>query len=71
MAPMFGATLLCTDEGCAEVVDVLVGSLEELEELVCDGCGCCSQVLAVWEVAPARLPLRLVRGERSRLPRAA
>jgi hypothetical protein len=67
---MFGATLLCTDEGCAEVVDVVVGSLDELEALVCDGCGCCSQVLAVWEVSPAR-PLRLVRAERLRLPRAA
>jgi len=68
---MFGATLLCTDEGCAEIVDVVVSSLDELETLVCEGCGCCSQVLAVWEVPVTRPPLRLVRGEPARFPRAA
>jgi hypothetical protein len=68
---MYGATLLCTDGGCAEIVDVVVGSLEELEHLVCEGCGCCSEVLSVWEVEPARRALRLVPRAPDSLQRAA
>ena len=71
MGHMFGATLLCTDEDCAELVEVVVESLDELEAIVCEGCGCCSQVLSVWEVEPAQSALRLVRPAPERLQRAA
>ena len=47
---MIGAELICTDESCAVTVDVAVSSLEDLELLACDDCGCTTQVLAVWEV---------------------
>jgi len=59
---MIGAALICSDESCAEAVEVLV-SLQELDHLVCDGCECTLSVLAVWEVAVPRaagtvVPLR-------------
>ena len=50
---MIGAALICSDESCAEIVEV-VASLEELDHLVCDGCECTLTVLAVWEVAVPR-----------------
>jgi hypothetical protein len=46
---MIEATLICSDEACAETVEV-VTTLEELDYLVCHGCECTLTVLAVWEV---------------------
>jgi hypothetical protein len=46
---MIGAALICSDESCAETVEV-VASFEELDHLVCDGCECTLTVLAVWEI---------------------
>ena len=62
---MFGVDLICSDEACASVTETVVASLDELDLLACDGCGCTLQSLAIWEVvelrpAPARgdyLPL--------------
>jgi hypothetical protein len=66
---MFHVTLICSDEDCAVEIEAW-GELEELELLVCDGCDCVMQVIAVSEAAPelaavAQLPAR------GRLPRAA
>jgi len=46
---MIGVALICSDEDCAETVEVVV-SLEELDYLTCHGCECTLTVLAVWEV---------------------
>lgn len=51
---MIGAELICTDESCAVRVDVTVESLDHLELLACDDCGCTTQVLAVWDVVELR-----------------
>ena len=59
---MFLAELICSDENCGAAIEA-VGSPDELELLVCDGCGCCMQVVAVsaWEpaVPTIRPPLLL------------
>lgn len=51
---MFGIELICSDESCAEVTEVVVSSLEEVDALVCDSCGCTLQSLAVWDVVELR-----------------
>ena len=53
---MFLATLICSDESCAEEVERTVGHLVELDTALCD-CGCTLVVLAIDEWAPARLAL--------------
>jgi hypothetical protein len=49
---MFHVSLICSDEGCAAEVQAW-GELDAVELLVCDGCGCLLQVIAVSEAAPA------------------
>jgi len=49
---MFHVSLICSDEGCAAEVQAW-GELDDVELLVCDGCGCLLQVVAVGEAAPA------------------
>ena len=46
------ATLICSDEACAEELNAVVDDLDALERLACD-CGCTFQVLAIdeWEAA--------------------
>ena len=59
---MFLAELICSDEDCGETIEAIV-SPDELELLVCDGCGCCLQTVAVsaWEPAvPAIRPVLLL-----------
>ena len=51
---MIGAEIICTDESCAVTVDVAVESLDDLDLLACDDCGCVTQALAVWEVVELR-----------------
>lgn len=51
---MIEAEIVCSDEGCAVTADVLADSLEELELVVCDDCGCVAQVLSVSEVVELR-----------------
>ena len=62
---MIGAEIICTDESCAVTIEVVVDSLEDLDLLACDDCGCTMQTLAVWEVVDLRpaapvTPLRRV-----------
>jgi hypothetical protein len=51
---MFGAEIICSDEHCAVTVDVVAESAEAFASIACDGCGCATQVLAVWEVIELR-----------------
>jgi len=69
---MIGAALICSDESCAETVEVLV-SLQELDHLVCDGCECTLTVLAVWEIGDRMVPGSVValRPRRGNLRQAA
>jgi hypothetical protein len=55
---MFGVELICSDEACAEIAEVDVFSLAELDVLVCDGCGCTLQTLHVWNVTELRPSVR-------------
>ena len=66
---MFHAILICSDEACAEEVDAW-GELEELDLLVCEGCGCVLQVLSVSTPAPAPTAVPQLR-RRVELARAA
>ena len=69
---VIGATLICSDEACAEAIDV-VATLEELDHLVCHGCECTLTVLAVWEVEDPMAACSVValRPRRVELPLAA
>jgi hypothetical protein len=67
---MFHVTLICSDEDCAVEIEAW-GDLAELELLVCDGCDCMMQVIAVSEAAPAELATVAHLPARVRLPRAA
>ncbi len=66
---MLIAELLCSDEGCAVTIEVVVESLEELEVLVCEQCKCTLQTLSVSnaELVELKRPAVLLRD----LPRAA
>ena len=44
--PMFTALLTCSDEDCQEL-GAFVGSLEAADDVLCEGCGCLMQVVAV------------------------
>jgi hypothetical protein len=44
MTSMWLARLVCSDESCAQELDVYAARLEELERLGCD-CGCAMQIL--------------------------
>jgi hypothetical protein len=57
---MLGIEIICSDEACAEVSEVVIASLDALEVLTCEGCGCVVQPLAVWEVVEIELPARSV-----------
>ena len=54
---MFLAELICSDEDCGAAIEA-VGSADELELVVCDGCGCCMQVVAISAWEPAVLAVR-------------
>jgi hypothetical protein len=43
---MFTAHLTCSDEDCLEVA-AFAGSLEAADHVLCEGCGCLMQVVAV------------------------
>jgi hypothetical protein len=62
-AMLLGADLICSDEACAESAEAIVFSLGELDVLVCDGCGCTLELLALWEVEElrARVPADALR----------
>ena len=43
---MFTTLLTCSDEDCDEI-GAFVGSLDAAEAVVCDGCGCLMQIVAI------------------------
>lgn len=43
---MFTAILICSDDLC-DHADEFVGTLETMESVLCEGCGCLMQVIAV------------------------
>ena len=47
--PVFVVTLTCSDRDCALEVVESVSRLEEVELLVCEGCGCCLQAVGFAE----------------------
>jgi hypothetical protein len=53
MARVLLATLMCTDGDCTEEVEVY-GTPEELDALVCEGCGCTLLAIAWCEATPVR-----------------
>jgi hypothetical protein len=44
--PMFTSLLTCSDEDCLELA-TFAGSLEAADDVLCEGCGCLMQVVAV------------------------
>lgn len=68
---MIGAEIICTDESCAVTIDIVVESLDELELLACDDCGCTVQVLATWDVVELRPAAPVVSLRRTTRPLAA
>ena len=44
--PMFTVLLTCSDEVC-DHADAFVGTLDDAEAVLCEGCGCLMQVIAV------------------------
>ena len=44
--PMFTSLLTCSDEDCLELV-AFAGPLEEADDVLCEGCGCLMQVIAI------------------------
>jgi heterodisulfide reductase subunit A-like polyferredoxin len=55
---MLAVTLTCSDQGCDLEVIELVESLEQVELLVCEGCGCCLQAVGYAEAEEGRLVAR-------------
>jgi hypothetical protein len=59
LAAVLIATLICSDEACAEELDLVADDLDALDALdvaACD-CGCTLVVLSVSDWSPAELPL--------------
>jgi hypothetical protein len=67
---MLCATLICTDSACAEEFEAW-GELDDLEALLCEGCGCVLQVIAVSEVSSATVTELPPRAQHVRLCDAA
>jgi hypothetical protein len=44
--PMFTSLLTCSDEDCTELA-AFDGSLEAAGDVLCEGCGCLMQVVAI------------------------
>ncbi|HEV7753251.1 MAG TPA: hypothetical protein VGO71_17010 [Baekduia sp.] len=53
---MLFATLICSDQDCAQEHDVVADDLDALDAAACD-CGCTLVVLAISDWSPAELPL--------------
>jgi len=51
---MLVVTLTCSDQGCDHEVVEAVWSHEQVELMVCDGCGCCLQAIAYAEAEEVR-----------------
>jgi hypothetical protein len=46
---MFIVHVTCSDQGCAEEIEAVVGTLDEIDDLVCE-CGCGTVLVSVAEL---------------------
>ena len=67
---MLYATLICTDSACAEEIEAW-GELDDFDVLLCEGCGCVLQVIALSEVSAATVTELPRRAPRLRMRDAA
>ena len=51
---MFGVQLICSDERCDHVLETAVWTLDQADDLLCEGCDCLLQLVSVWESQEAR-----------------
>ena len=51
---MLSVTLVCSDTDCDHEVVEVVWSLDQLELMVCEGCGCCLQAVGYAESVEVR-----------------
>jgi hypothetical protein len=56
--PMLAVTLVCSDNDCDHEVVEVVWSFDQLELMVCDGCGCCLQAVGFAEAVEVRPTIR-------------
>jgi hypothetical protein len=56
LAAVLIATLICSDEACAEELDLVADDLDALDAAICD-CGCTLVMLSVSDWSRAELPL--------------
>ena len=52
--PMLAVTLVCSDQGCDHEIVEVVWSRDQVELMVCDGCGCCLQAVGYAEAVEVR-----------------
>jgi hypothetical protein len=52
---MWVIDLVCSDDDCAEEIEILVADLDDVDRYVC-ACGCCLLSIAVAEAVEVRLP---------------
>ncbi len=67
---MLYATLICTDDACAEEFEGW-GEADEFEDMLCDGCGCTLVPLAFCEASVATIALLPLRTPHVQLRNAA
>jgi hypothetical protein len=69
---VFLAEVICSDDGC-DLVSEAIGVVHEFELLVCEGCGCCLQLVALSAYEAVELGARMAVEPyaRSALARAA
>jgi len=51
---MLAVTLTCSDSDCDHEVVEVVWSLEQVDLMVCDGCGCCLQAVGYEDAVEVR-----------------
>ena len=57
---MFIVHLTCSNQRCAEELEAVVETLEEIDAVCCE-CGCCTALLTVAELDTSSPPLELRR----------
>jgi heterodisulfide reductase subunit A-like polyferredoxin len=51
---MLAVTLVCSDQACDHEVVEVVWSQDQVELMVCEGCGCCLQAVGYAEAVEVR-----------------
>jgi hypothetical protein len=66
---VFIVHLTCSDVACAEELEAVVETLEEIDEVLCE-CGCCTALVTIAELDASSAPIEL-RRVAAHLPLAA